>query len=54
MKIKGNIENKGKDGKGWWLKGVVAKGGGGGGATAILKRNIQKESTMLISKYSSS
>ena len=48
MKIKGNIENKGKGGKGWWLKG------GGGGATAILKRNIQKESTMLISKYSSS
>ena len=30
MKIKGNIENKGKGGKGWWLKG-------GGGATAILK-----------------
>lgn len=52
MKIKGNIENKGKGGKGWWLEGVVAKGGGG--ATAILKRNIQKESTMLISKYSSS
>ena len=51
MKIKGNIENKGKGGKGWWLEGVVAKGGG---ATAILKRNIQKESTMLISKYSSS
>ena len=50
MKIKGNIENKGKGGKGWWLKG----GGRGGGATAILKRNIQKESTMLISKYSSS
>ena len=53
MKIKGNIENKGKGGKGWWLEGVVAKGRGGG-ATAILKRNIQKESTMLISKYSSS
>ena len=47
MKIKGNIENKGKGGKGWWLEGVVAKGGGGG-ATAILKRNIQNESTMLI------
>ena len=31
MKIKGNIENKGKGGKGWWLEGVVAKGGGGGG-----------------------
>ena len=30
MKIKGNIENKGKGGKGWWLEGVVAKGGGGG------------------------
>ena len=27
MKIKGNIENKGKGGKGWWLEGVVAKGG---------------------------
>ena len=28
MKIKGNIENKGKGGKGWWLEGVVARGGG--------------------------
>ena len=30
MKIKGNIENKGKGGTGWWLEGGVAKGGGGG------------------------
>ena len=36
MKIKGNIENKGKGRKGWWLKGE------GGGAQAILKRNIQR------------
>ena len=42
MKIKGNIENKGKGRKGWWLKGE-----GGGGPQAVLKRNIQRRALCL-------
>ena len=34
MKIKGNIENKGKGGKGWWLKG-----GGGGNSNFEVKHS---------------
>ena len=43
MKIKGNIENKGKGGKGWWLEGVVAKGGGGRGNSNFEEKHSKGE-----------
>ena len=40
MKIKGNIENKGNGGKGWWLEG--GEGGGGRGSTSNFEEKHSK------------